>query len=48
MHGYLDGQVRDGIEYGLRTSKLALTHYGDLTNVSPSELATLTTSDIVR
>lgn len=48
LHGYLDGQVRDGIEYGLRTSKLALTHYGDLTHVSPSELATLTTSDIVR
>ncbi|MBN9104394.1 MAG: sugar kinase [Propionibacteriaceae bacterium] len=48
LHGYLDGDVREGITYGLRTSKLALTHYGDLTHLSPSELESLTTSDIVR
>lgn len=48
LHGYLDGHVHEGITYGLRTSKLALTHYGDLTHVSPSELESLTTSDIVR
>lgn len=27
-----------GIHYGQRTSAYALTHYGDLTRVSPSEL----------
>lgn len=48
LHGYLNGDVRCGIDYGLRTSKLALTHYGDLTHVSPAELDSLTTSDIVR
>lgn len=48
LHGYLDDSVREGIDYGLRTSKLALTHYGDLTHVTPSELENLTTSDIVR
>ncbi len=48
LHGYLDDNVREGITYGLRTSKLALAHYGDLTHVSPLELENLTTSDIVR
>lgn len=48
IHGYLDDDVKKGIDYGLRTSKLALTHYGDLTHVSPFELDNLTTCDIVR
>ena len=34
LHGYLGNNVMEGINYGLRTSKLALTHYGDLTHVS--------------
>jgi len=48
LHGYLDDDVIAGIDYGLRTSKLALTHFGDLTHVSPAELEIPTTSDIVR
>lgn len=48
LHGYLDDDVKKGISYGLRTSKLALTHYGDLTHVAPFELENLTTCDIVR
>jgi 2-dehydro-3-deoxygluconokinase len=38
----------EGITYGLRTSKLALTHYGDLTHVTPSELQIPTSTDILR
>lgn len=48
LHGYLDDDVRAGINYGLRTSKLALTHHGDLTHVSPAELEIPTSTDIVR
>ncbi|WP_116112751.1 sugar kinase [Austwickia chelonae] len=48
LHGYLDGEVKAGIGYGLRTSKFALTHHGDLTHVSATELAIPTTTDIVR
>ncbi len=48
LHGYLDGDVRAGIAYGLRTSKLALTHHGDLTHVTPAELAIPTSTDILR
>ena len=38
----------EGVNYGLRTSKLALIHYGDLTRVTASELEIPTTADIVR
>lgn len=48
LHGYLDGAVKAGVGYGLRTSKLALTHFGDLTHVSAAELEIPTTTDIVR
>jgi len=48
LHGYLDDNVMEGINYGLRTSKLALTHYGDLTHVTPSELQIPTSTDILR
>lgn len=48
LHGYLNGDVMEGINYGLRTSKLALTHYGDLTHLTPSELEIPTTADILR
>ncbi len=48
LHGYLDDDVVAGIDYGLRTSKLALTHHGDLTHVTPGELAIPTTTDILR
>lgn len=48
LHGYLDGDVLAGITYGLQTSKLALTHHGDLTYVSPAELATAASTDILR
>ncbi len=48
LHGYLDDDVRAGIEYGQRTSKLALTHHGDLTHVTPTELEIPTSTDILR
>ncbi len=48
LHGYLDDDVNAGIGYGLRTSKLALTHHGDLTHVSASELQIPTSTDILR
>ncbi|SCM71423.1 putative carbohydrate kinase [uncultured Pleomorphomonas sp.] len=48
LHGYLNGNVMEGVNYGLRTSKLALTHYGDLTHLTPSELEIPTTADILR
>lgn len=48
LHGYLEGDVLAGIEYGMRTSKLALTHFGDLTHCAAAELAIPTTTDIVR
>lgn len=48
LHGYLNGDVHAGIGYGLRTSKLALTHHGDLTHVTPAELEIPTSKDILR
>lgn len=48
LHGYLDDDVHAGIDYGLRTSKLALTHHGDLTHVTPAELEIPTSTDILR
>ncbi|MGC3956164.1 MAG: sugar kinase [Propionicimonas sp.] len=48
LHGYLSDDVLAGIGYGLRTSKLALTHHGDLTHLSPAELELPTSTDIVR
>ncbi len=48
LHGYLQGSVEQGISWGLRTSKLALTHHGDLTHVTPQELDIPVSSDIVR
>ncbi|MDF1488642.1 sugar kinase [Tessaracoccus caeni] len=48
LHGYLNDDVLAGIGYGLRTSKLALTHHGDLTHVTPAELELPTSTDIVR
>lgn len=48
LHGYLSDNVMEGVNYGLRTSKLALTHYGDLTHLTPSELEIPTTADILR
>jgi 2-dehydro-3-deoxygluconokinase len=48
LHGYLGDNVMEGVTYGLRTSKLALTHHGDLTHVRPGELETPTSTDILR
>lgn len=48
LHGFLGGDVSQGISYGLRVSKYALTHHGDLTHITPSELAIPTTTDIIR
>lgn len=48
LHGFLGGDVIEGIHYGQRTSAYALTHYGDLTRVSAQELSIPTTTDIVR
>jgi 2-dehydro-3-deoxygluconokinase len=48
LHGYLDDDVMAGVTYGLRTSKLALTHYGDLTHLTPNELETPASADILR
>lgn len=48
IHGFLDNDVRSGVRYGLRVSKYALTHHGDLTRISPNELNIPTTTDIIR
>lgn len=48
LHGHLGGDIVKGIDYGLRVSKYALTHHGDLTLITPSELAIPTTTDIIR
>jgi len=48
LHGYLGGNVMEGVNFGLRTSKLALTHHGDLTHVTPGELQTPVSADILR
>jgi 2-dehydro-3-deoxygluconokinase len=48
LHGYLGANVIEGVNFGLRTSKLALTHYGDLTHVTPSELQIAASTDILR
>ncbi|MDO5747915.1 MAG: sugar kinase [Actinomycetaceae bacterium] len=48
IHGFLQGDIVQGIHYGQRTSKYALTHHGDLTHISPAELEIPVTSDIVR
>lgn len=48
IHGFLDDDVRAGVRYGLRVSKYALTHHGDLTRISPNELNIPTTTDIIR
>ncbi len=48
LHGYLGNNVMEGINYGLRTSKFALTHHGDLTHVTPGELHIPTSTDILR
>ena len=48
LHGYLSESVLKGITYGLQTSKYALTHHGDLTRISASELEIPTSTDIIR
>jgi 2-dehydro-3-deoxygluconokinase len=48
LHGFLAGSIRDGVCYGQRVAKYALTHYGDLTRIRPEELDIPTTTDIVR
>ena len=48
IHGFLDGDIVAGIGYGQRVSKIALTHLGDLTHVTPAELAAPTSTDILR
>lgn len=48
LHGFMAGDVRAGLDYGQRLSKLALTHHGDLTLINPAELAIPTTTDIIR
>ena len=48
LHGYLGDNVMEGVSFGLRTSKLALTHHGDLTHVTPSELQIAASTDILR
>ncbi|NMM16721.1 MAG: sugar kinase [Cellulomonas sp.] len=48
LHGFLDGDVRAGIGYGMRVARYALTHHGDLTCIAPSELAIPTSTDIIR
>lgn len=48
LHGYLNGDILAGIGYGQRVATYALTHHGDLTYITPSELAIPTTTDIIR
>ncbi|MGL5406801.1 MAG: sugar kinase [Propionibacteriaceae bacterium] len=48
IHGYLSDDIIAGIGYGQRVARYALTHHGDLTLITPSELAIPTTTDIIR
>ncbi len=48
LHGYLDHDLDAGIRYGQAAAALALTHYGDLTRIAPSDLQPHDQTDIVR
>lgn len=48
LHGFLAGDIREGIGFGKRVAKYALTHHGDLTLINPAELAIPTSTDIIR
>lgn len=48
LHGYLDHDLRRGIEYGRRAAALALTHHGDLTRITPAEITGDLGPDIIR
>lgn len=48
IHGFLGGSVLKGVGYGIRASAFALTHFGDLTRLSPAELEVSESVDIVR
>lgn len=47
LHGFLRGNLRDGLGYGVRAAAIALTHHGDLTLVRPTDLE-VTDTDIIR
>ena len=48
IHGYLSGNIREGVKWGQHASKVALTHKGDLTRVRPGELDIPLGTDIDR
>ena len=48
IHGYLSGDIREGVKWGQYASKVALTHKGDLTRVRPGELDIPLGTDIDR
>lgn len=48
LHGFLEGDLAGGVEYGIRASSYALTHYGDLTHLSRGELEASHSGDILR
>lgn len=48
LHGLLDGDLRAGLQHGLRTASLALTHRGDLTRLNAADLLLRSDTDIVR
>ena len=51
LHGWMQGDVRKGLRYGVVTAALALTQYGDTVLTSAAELETLintSNTDIVR
>ena len=48
IHGYLSGDIEEGVKWGQRASSFALTHKGDLTRIHPDELHIPLGSDINR
>lgn len=48
IHGYLSGDIAEGVKWGQRASGFALTHKGDLTRIRPDELRIPLGSDIDR
>lgn len=48
LHGYLSGEIAEGVKWGQRASEFAITHKGDLTRIRPDELHIPLGTDIDR
>ncbi|MFT8640245.1 MAG: sugar kinase [Bifidobacterium sp.] len=48
IHGYLSGDIKQGVAWGQKASEFAITHMGDLTRIRPDELHIPLGSDINR